>query len=457
MATKNSSILGKFYLSGTTDTQQRLSNPTQGSIRKTVQQLFNPMNGDLYNQFMDFMVQRIGYAYARQQKFENPLRDFIKQKIYFGSSVSETALNWIKGHSYDGDAETQFKTSYPDGLQAFHSLDYRMQYPISISKEQMRQAVADEYGLNQLVSAIMAQPMNADQYDIFNAMLNLFTEADVNYDLFRHNLTAAPVDKDGCTEMLAALRQYSYDLTVPSSLYSCSDIPVFANRDELVLFIRSDVMAATDVNTLASVFNLDKADIPYRTQVIPVGKWPLKDTDYAVLTTADFFQCYPVEYSITSQWDPQGLKTNYWLNDWMIISFSPFVPVIVFSTDGGTAVETVAMTPTALAIAGDETAEAGSKVALTLTLSGTITPDGEHGAVEVAPDAATFYVMSTNSDGVAKELNSRTYVDANGVLHLQKTGLAKGDKVIVGAVSTYIDPATLEPGDFKDTHTITIA
>lgn len=440
MAAKNSTILGRFYLSGTNDMQQRLDNPTQGSVRKTLQQLFDPMNGDLYNQFMDFMVQRIGYAYAHQQRWENPLREFVKQKLYYGSTVTETQLNWIKCHSYDVDAEEQFKTRYPNGLQAFHSINSQRQYSISISKEQMRQAVGDEYGLNQLIAAVMQQPMNSDEYDMYNLMLDLFKQADENYTLFRHQLSSAPTDKESCNELLQALRQYSYDLTVPTSIYACADLPVVVQPDELVLFIRSDSMAATDVQTLAVVFNLEKADIPYRTKVIPVDKWPLRSDDYAVLTTSDFFQVYTTEYSTTSKWDPMGLKTNYWLNDWNIISFSPFVPIIVFTTDTGTQVQAVTMEPTGLALAVDSSTVApGGTVRITPTLSGTFTPDADYEQLEVAPDACVFTVFAVDENDAPVSLNSRTYVDRYGVLHVQKT-IAEGTKLTVSAVSAYLNP-----------------
>lgn len=441
MATDNSTILGRFYLSGTTDMQQRLDNPTQGNIRKTIKQLFDPMNGDLYNQFVDFMVQRIGYAFARQQRWENPLREFIKQKIYYGATVTETQLNWIKGHSFNVDAEQQFKTRYPDGLQAFHSINSQRQYPISVSKEQMRQAVADEYGLNQLVSAIMQQPMNADEYDMYNMMLDLFKQADHQYGLFRINLTAAPTTEATCKELLQKIQQTAWDLTVPTTLYACVDLPVVVKRDELTLFIRSDAMAATNVQALAALFNLDKAEIPYRTKVVPVNKWPLNDADYAILTTSDFFQVYTNEYSTTSLWDPQGLKTNYWLNDWNIVSFSPFVPIIVFSTAEATTVSTVTMAVTGFTLtAASNTAKAGDQIQLTGELGGTIAPDGT--AVELDPDAWTSEVSAVTSseDSTAVALNSRTRVDRYGVLHIQKTGLVAGNVITVKGSSVYLNP-----------------
>ena len=442
MATKNSTILGRFLLNGTTDVQQRLGFPnTKGTA--IVKRLFDPMNGDIYNDFANFLVNRIGYSFAHQQRFENPLKEFMKQKLYYGSTVEETMIGWIKGHSYDMDAETQFKTYYPDGLQAFHSVNHQVNYPISVSRENMRRAFIDETGLNQLVASIMAQPMNSDEYDMYTEMLDLFRAMDSNYDLARVKLSAAPTDKATCDEFLQKLQQMAYDVTVPTCEWNVAGLPVFAKPEELVLFVRSDVMAATNVQSLAAAYNLDKVDIQYRLQVIPQHKWPLNDADYAVLTTSDFFQVYPVEYTTTSQVDPVSLKTNYWLHDWAIVSASPFVPVIVFSTAAGTAVPEATMNVTSLQLSlSDAHVDAGGTVKITPTLNGTITPNGAKEVLEIAPDGVlyTLTAQKSSEDKTPVLLNSRTRVDRFGVLHVQKTGLAKGNQINIEAVSTYTKP-----------------
>ena len=443
MATKNSTILGKFLLTGTNDVQQRLGFSGEVGTAQT-KRLFDVMNLDIYNSFCAFLINRVGYSFTHQQRWENPLKEFFKQKLYYGNSVEENMLGWIKGHSYNVDAEDQFKTYYPDGLQAFHSVNHRVVYPTSISREQMRRAVVDDEGLAQLVSAVMAQPMNSDEYDIYNEMLDLFKAMDDNYNLNRTTLTAAPTDELGCKEFLQKLQQFAYDITVPSTEYSQTDIPVFAKPDELVLFVRSSVMAATNVQALAAAYNLDKVDIQYRLKVIPDRKWPLNDSDYAILTTSDFFQCYPVEYLTTSQVDPSGLKTNGWLHDWCIISASPFVPVTVFSTDAGAALADVTMTPGTLKVyteKGGTGAKAGDVVQLVATLDGTINGD-DSGTVTVSPQSVLWSVACV-TDGVT--LNSRTYVDSSNKLHIQKTGMPTGAQLTVTATSTYKNPGGATP------------
>ena len=453
---KNSTILGNFYLEGTSDQMQRMPNPEQATVAACAKALYAPMNGKLWNDFADYMVNRLGMSYTHSKRYENDLREYEKEKIWFGNGVTETALNWVKAHTYDVDAEEQFKTFYPDGLQAFHTQPLEKWYPVSISRDQLARSFTDEYGINRYIAAQMNTAINSDNYDNYSAMLDLFRQADKEYGLYRHHVAAAPTDKESCEEMLQAMQQLSYDFTAPSSVYTLSEIPVFAQKDEITAFIRSDAMAATNVRALAAAFGVEYAQVPFRVKVIPRNLWPLNETDYAVLTTSDFFQVYPVVYETTSQWDAVGRKTNYFLHDWRIVAFSPFVPCVVISSDAGSITPTVKLEPTGLAIAGDSEAKPGDIVPLTLTLNGTITPESEHGRVEVAPDSATFEISALNAEGsAAVALNTRTYVDRLDRLHIQNSGLTTGDVITVTATSTYANPnGATTP--YTATHTVTI-
>lgn len=454
---KNSTILGKYYLEGTTDLAQRLPNPEQSTVASVAKAMFAPMNNKIYNDFADFMVNRIGFSYMHSKRYTNDLKEYEKQKLWYGNSVTETALNWVKAHTYDVDAEEQFKTFYPDGLQAFHSEPLERWYPVSISRDQLARSFTDEYGLNKYIAAQTDTAINSDEYDNYFLMLSLFKTADAEYGLYRHHVEAAPTTKETCEEMLVAMQQLAYDFTAPSSIYTQTDIPVFATKDEITAFIRSDVMAQTNVKALAAAFNLDYEQVPFRIKVVPKALWPLNETDYAVLTTSDFFQVYPVVYETTSQFDAVGRKTNYFLHDWRIIAFSPFTPCVVISSDAATVTPTVKLATTGLTLAAaSDTAKPGDIVQLTATLNGTLTPEDAHGVIDVAPDAALFAVFATDADGAQVALNSRTYVDRLSRLHIQKSGLAATNKITVTATSVYTNPGGVTT-PYTATAVITIA
>lgn len=441
MAVKNATILAKMYLEGTNDYQQRVPNPSQATISQTRDAIFSPMNNMIYNQFIDTLVNRIGFTFVHQNAWKNPLAVFKSGKYNYGSTIQEIGVNWIKAHTYEDDLETLLKMHRPEVQQAFHTLNRQDQYPISITRPELQQAFTTEYGLNDLVAAVMQAPINSDNYDEYCIMKQLIGGYEDKFGFFKVHVEE-PDDEATAKAVLRLLRTYKDKLQFPSTLYNAAPItvPTFAKPEELVLFVTPEVSAAIDVEALAQLFNLEKAEA--RIRKIVIDEFPIAGAQ-ALLTTDGFYVCQDNLYENTSFYNPQTLTTNYFLTHWSTLSVSPFVPAILFTTGEGSVVNSIKLTPTSLEIASAaDTIAPGGKVQLTTTLNGTLEP--EEDGIEIAPDAALYQVSATRTSGEATEsvaLNNRTYVDRLGVLHLQKSGVQAGDKVKVVATSTYTNPS----------------
>lgn len=448
MATNNSTIMAKAWLAGTNDFQQRIPQPTQESMDSTIEALFEPMNQQYYNQFMDMLINRIGRTYVRGQRWENRLRAFKNDSMRYGNTIQEIAVKWITAHSYQDDAETLLKLNRPEAQAWYHSVNRQDKYPISISEIELRRAFTEEYGLNDLIAKIMQVPYNSDSYDEYIAMRQLIAMYDNKWGFFKVNLSAAPTTEATAKELLVKVRTYAEKLGFPSSLYNAApitDIPVFADPSELVILTTPEVKANLDVQALAGVFNLDKADI--QQHMVVIDEFPIAGAQM-LLTTRDWFVVNDVVYTTTSFYNPETLTTNYWLHHHEIISCSPFVPAILFTTAAATTPSTYTMAPSGitLAAAGSaSTVSAGGTLQLIPALTGTITSNDE--GIEVRPDGATYTITCTrtttsgdSSVTTDVQLNSRTYVDRNDVLHVQKGGLQAGDVIKIVAHSIYINP-----------------
>ena len=437
MAVNNSTILAKAWLAGTNDFQQRIPDPTVSGIKATMDALFQPMNAQYYNQFLDILVNRIGFTYVRQQSYKNPLAVFKGTKLSYGSTIQEIAPRWIKAHSYDDENETLLKLHRPEAEVWYHSQNRRDQYPISVNVDELRTAFTEETGLNKLVASIMTVPQNSDEYDEFQIMKQLIGEYETRWGFYKEHLTSLPTDEATGKEFLTKLQTLGGKIQFPSARYSGTSIPVFAKPEELVLITTPEAQAGLNVNTLASLFNVELANVKYR--VVLVDEFPIPGA-VALLTTEDFFVCSDTLYNTTSFWNPQTLTTNYYLNHWGIYSVSPFVPAILFTTDDATVTPTITQTVSGITLEAEkDTMKVGESQQLTVKLTGTINPETPD--IFVAPDAATYTLVAKNSDGEPIDLNSRTRVDVYGVLHTQKTGLKAGDVITVTATSAYTNPS----------------
>lgn len=459
MAVNNSTILARAWLEGTNDYQQRIPNPVISTLEQTQRALWAPNASDLRNQFTDFLVKRIGYTVARAKSWESPLAVFKGPRLNFGATTQEIAFAWVMGHTYTDDAQTLLKKYEPDGAVAYHQVNREMKYPITINDSELRMSVVDQMGLNRIAAGFMTAPVNSDNYDEYRAMLQVIATYNDEYGFFKVGLTAAPTDEETGKAFLTAVRQMVGRFAFPSSLYNASkvDIPVFAKPDELVLITTVDTAAVLSVEVLASIFHVEQAEINVR-QIL-VDELPIPGA-VALLTTEDFFVVQDYLYETTSFYNPETLSTTYWLHHWEVISASPFVPAVLFTTEAGTQTQVVKQTVTGMAITGPDTIEQGGTAQLSVNLTGTIAPGVPEIAVE--PDAALYTVTATVVTGSedaaeteAVELSDwDNYVDAWGVLHIGDD-VPVGASVTVTAKSVYVNPSAATT-KHTAAHTLTV-
>lgn len=448
MAEKNSSILTASWLAGTNDFQQRIPDPTISSMSEVSAALFDPMNNDLYNQWSNGLVNRIGMTIAENKRFENPLAIFRKPDLGFGYTIQQIAVKWAKAHSYKDDNEDLLKYERPEFVTAFHSIDRADRYKVSLTRTEMRQAIADGdgFGLNQLIDLAVSSCTNAEAYDEMNIMLNALAYHKTNHGIYQHSLKAAPTDKASAQELLAAVKAYTNKFAFPSTAYNAQDIegvPTFAKENECVILVTPKVMSVLDVYAFAELFNVDRAEV--RARVVMVPEFPF-DNCHAILTTEDVFVCARSEYGMYPFFDPNTLTTHEFLHAQGVYSINPFAPMVMFTVGSSTDNGTITQTVTGFNLASDKVSiNAGDTAQLTGMLVGSLAGDTYVEKVPetlaVSPDAMTILGITAKLDDEEVALNSRTYVDKYGVLHTQKT-LDTGTKLTVYAKAAWVDPST---------------
>ena len=443
MAVDNATILDKVRLKGTDDYQQRVPSATQTGVANTARYLFDPMNRQYLNDCVWNMVNRIGLTVmAQNEPFENMLSVFKKENLYWGSTVQEIAVKWIKAHGYKDDAETLLKMHRPEAAVWFYEMNRKDQYPISWTDDELRQAFVDDYGLNRFIAQIMETPRNSDNYDEMNIMLSLISHYERNLGFYKVHLDAAPTDEASAKTLLKLLRATAGRMRFPSTQYNAlnvNDIPAYANPQQMVLLIEPEYLASLDVDGLSAVFQLDKADVPYRIIQVPSLGIP---GAVALLVSTDWYQVRDTLYGTTQFYNPQTLTNTMYLNHWGIYGVSPFTPCALFTTDAGTSINLVTQEVTGLTLTPKESDIApGDVLQLTPKLTATVTPTGT--PIEVAPNSATYTVTAAHaatSGDYTVPLNINTFVDDQARLHVQRDGLKNDDVIEVTAVATYVNP-----------------
>lgn len=457
MSVLNSTVLERAWLSASNDFQQRIPNPSITAYANVVNNLFAPLNNDLFNEFCG-LLNGLNATYVDIKRFENPLRELMKPAQQWGNSERHVAVKYLEAHAGHFDDETLLKVEAPEFVEWFYSVGEPRRYEFSWSRQEVARAFAAEgYGYEDLLQATITQMLSSANYDRMNIMLQMFAEADNRMGgLYRYNLSAAPTTESTGKELLTGIRAVAGRMQFPTRLYNHIDVPVFESPETLILWLTPEVRANLDVQTLSSVFQLDFANIQYR--IITIPEFPIPNV-YAALTSEDFIYCRDFMSGLEPPFYNPGnrtMKYYYWQNE--LLGVNPAANCVLFSTDANTAIKTITETVTGIEFSPDTgTIAPGGTLELKINLTGSLaaSDSGSTGVIGVEPDAATYTITAVDSSNNAKTLNSNTYVDNYGILHLQKTGVVATDVLTITAKAAYINPSG-STSSYTDTFTATV-
>lgn len=440
MAVNNNTIIGDFLLRNTNDAQQLGLTSTMQGLSEGMQQIFDPTKGDIYNHFCDWLVKVPAMQYTRKQSFKNTLGAFVK-KMPYGGTVLENQVGWVAEHNYEVTDSKLLKQYFPEGLQAYHQQNRQGKFPVSISRDDLRTAFTSEFGLNELAAQISQSAINSDELQTYQYMKQLLAEYDNDSRIFTVHHDSEPTTVDEARLLLSEMVAYAQKIKYPSARWNATAkagraIATFEKPENMVLMLTPELYGYYKVLGFGMLFNRDEADTPFR--VVVMDEFPMPDV-FAVLCSEDWFQVYDTEYGMYSFFDPDTLTTQYRLHHWQVLSTSPFAPIVAWGTRAAGTDNIVTVTPNGVTITPASTkVKAGGTVALDVNLTGDITPATD--GVEVKPDSVTWVVTAVDAKGASVELNSRTRVTSDNVLHVQAS-LAAGTVITLTGTSTWVNPS----------------
>lgn len=311
----------------------------------------------LANQFINALVNRIALVRVNSATFNNAYAELKKGYLEFGETVEEVFVGIAKAREFSSEkAEArEFKRSLPDVRTAFHTMNYRVQYPITIQDEDLRMAFLSINGVQDLIAKIVDAVYTASEYDEFLLFKYLMIKAITSGKMF-----PMAFDDSDIKNSAKAFRGASNQLTFMHTKYNASGVHTTTPREDQYIFMDATFNAEYDVDVLASAFNMDKATFMGKLKLI--DDWTTFDNERfevimaesdmiepvtaeelalmqnvkAVLVDKEWFQVYDNANRMTEKYVASGMYWNYFYNVWKTVSSSPFSNAIVFVTDSAT-------------------------------------------------------------------------------------------------------------------------
>lgn len=323
----------------------------------------------LQNEFLNALINRIALVLVTSKSYVNPWRMFKKGKLEMGESVEEIFVDLCKPFQYDpAVAESElFKREKPDVRSAFHVMNYMKFYKVTIEHAQLRRAFLSMSGVTSLVEDITKQLYTSMNYDEFQVMKYMLAKI-----LLDGRITTVQAG-DTPSEGAIAFKGISDLMTFMNTDYNITGVHNFSEKNSQYLIVNAMYNAEMDVDTLATVFNMSKAEfMGHRVLVDSFGKLDTarlaelfeNDSTYAeineddlttlnsipaIMVDEDWFRIYDNLIQFKDCENAQGLYWNYFLHTWKTFSISPFAQAVAF-VKGVQSVTKVTVTPSALTI-----------------------------------------------------------------------------------------------------------
>ena len=329
----------------------------------------------LANQFINALINRIALVRVKSATFNNAYANLKKGYLEFGETVEEVFVNIAKAREFSAEKAEgrEFKRSLPDVRSAFHTMNWRVQYPVTIQDEDLRMAFQSASGVQDLIAKVVDSVYTAAEYDEYLLFKYLMIKAITKGAMFPISIGNGSDLKDAAV----AFRATSNNLTFIKTQYNASGVHTNTDKASQIIFMDSTFNAQFDVNVLASAFNMDKADFMGRLHLI--DDWTTFDNDRfseitantdmieavtdaelaimanvkAVLVDEEWFQVYDNQNKFTEKYIASGEYWNYFYNVWKTVSFSPFSNAVVFVTSSATIAAPATLTFKVADISGD--------------------------------------------------------------------------------------------------------
>lgn len=306
------------------------------------------------NQFINALVNRIAIVRVQSATFNNPYSMLKKGYIEYGETVEDIFVSIAKAVDFNVEkaSKREFQRTIPDVRSAFHVMNWKVMYPVTIQDEDLRQAFLSIEGVQNLIAKIVDSVYTAAEYDEFLLFKYLLIKA-ISHGKMHPASIGAGTD---LSEAAVQFRGTSNLLPFMSSEYNEAGVKTNTPKERQVIFMDAMFNAQFDVNVLASAFNMDKADFMGR--LFLIDNWTDFDNERfdviransdgieevtadelkllanvkAVILDDNWFQVYDNNNKFTEKYVASGLYWNYFYHTWKTVSNSPFANGVVFVT-----------------------------------------------------------------------------------------------------------------------------
>lgn len=334
----------------------RIPDPLKTSIENVYDDILNI--DVVRNEFVSALIGRIALTQINSSYFRNPLSMLKSDPMRYGLTEQEIFVNLIKGKAFDQFAGVSELYAFYDSnvMAAYHKVNPAIQYPITITYDNLRMAFTSETGVRDLITAKVNALYSSAEYDEFITMKMLAETAFEKGQLF--NVKCDVTTVDGVKDLTKSMKSYIGQMKFPHPEYNIAGATSTAMENGIYYMVTPEIDASLDVDVLATAFHDSKVDISAHKIVVDKFNNPhIK----ALLFDMRWFKVRENFRTMSDSRNGAALTWNYFYTLSQMYSYSPFFTMIAFTDEDMASDVTITVT--------DTTASKSSTVAITAVAS----------------------------------------------------------------------------------------
>lgn len=298
------------------------------------------------NEFMTSLMNRIALVVIKSAFHENRFKALKKGEISLGETIEEVFVEMAKAREFniEQSPRREMMRTLPDVRAAFHVMNWRVQYPITVDGEQLHKAFLADDGVTSMLERIISSVYTGNEYDEELLTKYLIIKGVVNGKMHPVPIT----DKDDAVEAGKAFRSLSNRMEMLSNTYNAEGVRTKTLKEDQYIFMDADYEAAYGFDILLKAYNISQGELSQK--VFLVDDWTTFDNErfseirrnsdqieevttdelnlmkgvVAVVVDEEWFQIYDNLTKLTETYVASGDYHNYFLNIERTVSTSPF-------------------------------------------------------------------------------------------------------------------------------------
>ena len=378
--------------------------------------ILDASNTAVLNDFIG-LLKKVVYTAVNTRTFNNPLAELEGERMPLGQFIEDVYVQPVNARGFNVNDFAGLLQKYEAQIATqILSVNSDLQYPVTITREKIRNAFTSWSNLESFVTGIVNALYNGAYITRYNQTKGLVLAAYKGNNI-QYETVSAVSDAATAKALVEKIRATYSKMQVPSTKYNAWNkvkggeltLKTWSDPQDIVVLISADVDAKVSVQELAYAFNMSEADFIARriivddfTQYNDDGTVAVDGSAIqAVICDKAWFKIKTQDFAMDEFYNANNRTWQYYLNDVRMVNYSLFANAVAFVTSAPTIDATdLDAAQSSVSIKAGET----KKVLLTITpanATSTVTANSSATTYATASISGRYVVIEGKAAGSA--------------------------------------------------------